>query len=202
MNNLAQLFDEHDELDSCCLCLFTDKGADHNPTHFEVILIEAKLFMDRKLWYFGHFTHCGGLSAYNTAAERLNASETQAIVNVPIAASAYGPALRSDGSFDPLVAHKNFQWEMDELALRLEQASFCGESLAVHQAASMTGWRWPPWALDPETEDDGASQALECKWEDAKYSESFRLSLRRFYDGEKRVRAGAIYHRKLCFSAW
>ena len=49
MNNLHQLFAAHSELDSCCLFLFTDKGADHNPTFAEVILCEAQLFMDRRL---------------------------------------------------------------------------------------------------------------------------------------------------------
>jgi hypothetical protein len=60
-------------------------------------------------------------------------------VNVPIEGSAYGPAQRPDGSFDPVIAHHNYQWEMDELELRLEQALFCGERLAVHQAVSMVG---------------------------------------------------------------
>jgi hypothetical protein len=87
----------------------------------------------------GHFTHCGGLSAYNTAAERLNAAETRAIVNVPIKSSAYGPAIQPDGSFDAVKAWKNFAWQMDELDTRLQQASFCGHSLQVHQAASMDG---------------------------------------------------------------
>jgi len=49
INNLYQLFNSHPELDSCCMFLFTDKGSDHNPTHFEVILREAQMFMDRKL---------------------------------------------------------------------------------------------------------------------------------------------------------
>ena len=84
-------------------------------------------------------SHCGGLSAYNTGAERLNSAETRAIVNVPIEGFAYGPALRLDGSFDPEVAFMNFQWELNELEKRLEHASFCGHDLTVLQAASMDG---------------------------------------------------------------
>lgn len=50
LNNLHQIFEAHPaELDSCCVFLFTDKGADHNPTHYEVMLREAEMFLDRKL---------------------------------------------------------------------------------------------------------------------------------------------------------
>jgi len=51
----------------------------------------------------------------------------------------YGPALQSDGSFDPLIAFHNRQWEIDELQLRLRQGKFCDFNIEVHQAASMTG---------------------------------------------------------------
>jgi hypothetical protein len=61
------------------------------------------------------------------------------VVNVPIEGAAYGPALKADGSFDPRIAHNNFQWELDELALRLNQVSFCDYSLEAHQASSMVG---------------------------------------------------------------
>lgn len=99
----------------------------------------VELFLEHQLCGFFHATHCGGLSAYNTAAERLNAAETRSIVNIPIDASAYGPAIMEDGAFDPAVAYANYLWELDELELRLQLASFCGHNLQVHQAASMTG---------------------------------------------------------------
>ena len=62
---------------------------------------------------------------------------------MPIEGSVYGPALREDGSFDAVVAYLNFQWELNELEKRLEQASFCGHSISVYQAASMHGCRSP-----------------------------------------------------------
>lgn len=90
-----------------------------------------------------HVTHCGGLSAYNTAAERLNASETRAIVNIPISASAYGPARNADGSFNEEIAHANLQWELDELEVRLGNCVHCERDLQTLQAASITGCRTP-----------------------------------------------------------
>jgi len=73
------------------------------------------------------------------AAERLNAAETRAVVNVPITSTAYGQALNPDGSFNADIAHTNNQWEMDEMDQQLKMASFCGMGLKVVQAASVTG---------------------------------------------------------------
>jgi len=140
-NNVEQLLTARPDMDSCCVFFFTDKGADHNPTHFEVLMRHAELFLRRKLCYLCHATHCGGLSAYNTAAERLNAAETRAIVNVPIRGSAHGPAMAADGSFNPAVAYLNQQWELDELEIRLQHANFCDSEVTVMQAESMTGCR-------------------------------------------------------------
>ena len=88
-------------------------------------------------------THCGGLSAYNVAAERLNAAETRAIVNIPIKGFAYGPAQDAEGNFDPEIAALNLQWELGELEIRLGLGSFCGRQIETHQAESMTGCRCP-----------------------------------------------------------
>ena len=73
------------------------------------------------------------------AAERLNAAETRAVVNVPITSTAYGRALNPDDSFNADIAHANNQWEMDEMDQRLKMANFCGMKLKVVQAASVTG---------------------------------------------------------------
>jgi hypothetical protein len=49
VNNVCQLLEAHSELDACCMAFLTDKGADHNPTHFEPMLMEAILFFERRL---------------------------------------------------------------------------------------------------------------------------------------------------------
>lgn len=49
VNNVLQLLEAHQELDACCMAFLTDKGSDHNPTHFEPMLMELMLLLDRGL---------------------------------------------------------------------------------------------------------------------------------------------------------
>jgi hypothetical protein len=49
VNNVLHLLEAHQELDACCMAFLTDKGSDHNPTHFEPMLMELMLFLDRGL---------------------------------------------------------------------------------------------------------------------------------------------------------
>lgn len=120
------------------MSLFTDKGPDRNPEFFEVILCELLNFFEKGLCSLSHVTHAGGLSAFNTAPERLNAVETRAICNVPIKSQAYGGAVSVEtGVVNEALVRQNLEHELDEVALRLEFAEFCGRSLTMLKANGM-----------------------------------------------------------------
>ncbi|GAQ93096.1 hypothetical protein KFL_012960010 [Klebsormidium nitens] len=176
VNNLAQLRAlDLEAWDRCSFSLFTDKGADRNPEFFEVILCELIFLQTFGLCYLSHVTHAGGLSAFNTAPERLNGEETLAICNVPIDSQAYGAAVDvSTGQVDADLVRKNLEHELDEVALRLENAEFCGRLLTVVKAAAM---------------ECGGKCVGACTCELGFINEEERLALRAFYKASARARA-------------
>jgi hypothetical protein len=137
VNNLQQLW-EADGWDSCSLSLFSDKGPDRNPEFFEVILCQLLFFFAMGLCCLCLVVHADGLSAFNTAPERLNAVETKAICNVPIDSQAYGASVNVEtGAVDDDAVRRKLEHELDEVALRLAFAEFCGRLLTAVKAVEI-----------------------------------------------------------------
>jgi hypothetical protein len=126
INNIEQLWEASlDLFDSCSWFHYTDKGPDHNPEFREVILTLAMFFRKRGLCYFNNRVHAGGLSAFNTVPERLNAGETKELCNVPLNSQPFGDAVDLErGVVDEEKVKANLQWELDEVQSRLSEGSF------------------------------------------------------------------------------
>jgi hypothetical protein len=117
------------------LFFYSDKGADHNPEFFEVILASLLFFFLKKLCYFSHRTHCGGHIAYNTGPERLNAVETKELCNVPISSQPYGqPFNLETGELDEKMVRKNSDWDVAEVISRIGEGRFCDNKVDAMEA--------------------------------------------------------------------
>jgi hypothetical protein len=100
----------------------------------------------------------------------------RAICNVPIDSQAYGEAVDVlTGVVDQGLVRRNLDHELDEVALRLSNAEFCGRLLTVVKASEMRCT-------------EGCEGACECDL--GFVTEKERLDLREFYKASERKRAG------------